>query len=439
MHSLTLNDISKLFASQGCKRILVKILAPNDNSKNQVYLGGHDAIHFLPSTKTTLNKQTSGKKNARKFIFINELNFYWLNNHGPHEAPHVKLIYYPQYPETRFSGFLRSCSRASINVLFDEKRKKHFPKRILFLSSNIRGESFGYILPIAPDTEQTLPFPIEEKTPFYEISVEGDSRKTSQKKLLSTLKKIHEKGWIQSCKLYREGCKIPYNYKNGGGYTLEAELGIVPNSDIMPDYDGWEIKQHSHSSKIITLLTPEPDSGMYCEKGVGHFIKKYGYADTHGKAGRINFGGIYKNNGKLHGKTNLCLKIVGFSNGKLSDGNGFIGLFNSKNEPVAKWTFPKLLAHWCKKHTQTAFILSEKKQVENIFYYRYSNEIETGMGTNFINFMRSVELGHIYLDPALKLEKNPTSGKMKVKARNQFRINIKNLASLYDTFEKIIL
>ena len=438
MHSLTLNDISKLFASQGCKRILVKILALNDNSKNQVYLGGHDAIHFLPSTKTILNKQTSRKKNAKKFIFINELNFYWLNNHGPHQAPHAKLIYYPQYPETRFSGFLRSCSRASINVLFDEKRKRHFPKRILFLSSNTRGESFGYVLPITPETEQILPFSAE-KTPFHEISVEGVSEKTSQKKLLSTLKKIHGKGWLQSHRINRDGHKIPYNYQNGGGYTLEAELGIAPNSDIAPDYDGWEIKQHSHSSKIITLLTPEPDAGIYYEKGVGHFIKMYGYPDTHGKVGRINFGGIYRNNGMIHNKTNLCLKIVGFFNGKLSDGNGFIGLFNSKNEPVAKWTFPKLLAHWCKKHTRTAFILSERKQVENTFYYRYSNEIEVGVGTNFINFMSSVEAGHIYLDPALKLEKNPISGEMKVKARNQFRINIKNLGSLYDTFEKIIL
>jgi len=30
-----------------------------------------------------------------------------------------------------------------------------------------------------------------------------------------------------------------------GGYTLEAELGIIPNGKAEPDYLGYEVKQYS--------------------------------------------------------------------------------------------------------------------------------------------------------------------------------------------------
>ena len=434
------DNILSLFGSNGCKRIIVKKLASNDNSKNQVYLGGHNAIGLLPSAQTILNKQTSQKSSAKKFIFQKILNFYWLNNNGPHRAEYAKLIYYPQYPETRFSGFLKGCRESGISELFDEKRKANFPRRILFLSSNAEGESFGYVLVATSKEEREIDkliSPMEgNETVLWEMLI-GIPREDSRNKLLSVLKKIHSKGWIQSCKLSKNGEKRPYSAQNGGGYTLEAEFGIAPNSDINPDYAGWEIKQHSHNSKVVTLLTPEPDAGLYNEKGAEYFVKKYGYPDQAGRSNRINFGGVYKNNKDFNNNTNLKFGIVGFTNGEISS-DGFMGLFNLKNEPVAKWSFGKLLEHWSKKHTRTVFVLSERKKCGETSYYRYLNEIKIGVGTNFFNFLKAVESGFIYLDPAIKLEIDK-QGNTKIKARNQFRINIKNLRTLYDKFEEIII
>ncbi len=37
-----------------------------------------------------------------------------------------------------------------------------------------------------------------------------------------------------------DGSITPYLARNGGGYTLEAELGILPNSYSEPDLLGWE-------------------------------------------------------------------------------------------------------------------------------------------------------------------------------------------------------
>ena len=53
---------------------------------------------------------------------------------------------------------------------------------------------------------------------------------------------IHELGWIESKRLNSDGKAISYRAPNGGGYTLEAELGIVPNGVSEPDYLGWEVK-----------------------------------------------------------------------------------------------------------------------------------------------------------------------------------------------------
>ena len=144
MQNLTFKKILKLFESQGCNRLIVKKLSQNDNSKQQIYLGGHDAIQLLPSIETTLSKQSSRKKKAEKYIFRSRLDFYWLNEGTPESAPNAKLIYYPQYPETRFSGFLQG-SKVDLSYWFKIENKDEWPDRVLFLGSNKKNQTFGYI------------------------------------------------------------------------------------------------------------------------------------------------------------------------------------------------------------------------------------------------------------------------------------------------------
>ena len=36
---MNLTNLKSLFINNGCKKVYVKTLAPNDNSKNQVYFG----------------------------------------------------------------------------------------------------------------------------------------------------------------------------------------------------------------------------------------------------------------------------------------------------------------------------------------------------------------------------------------------------------------
>ena len=103
--------------------------------------------------------------------------------------------------------------------------------------------------------------------------------------MLAELRRIYQLQWINSQKLNARGKKQPYAARNGGGLTLEAELGVAPNSYAGPDFMGWEIKQYGvtdfekfRPKSPVTLMTPEPTGGFYRDEGVAAFLHLYGYA-----------------------------------------------------------------------------------------------------------------------------------------------------------------
>jgi hypothetical protein len=77
--------------------VYIKKLSPNDNSKNQVYLGGSfDILNILP-LKDIVNEPAGDWKKER---FKATLNFSWIDPEGNiFPAPNSKLILYPKYPE----------------------------------------------------------------------------------------------------------------------------------------------------------------------------------------------------------------------------------------------------------------------------------------------------------------------------------------------------
>ena len=49
--SISLDSLKTAFAAQGCNQVFVKPLAPNDNSKNQIYLASNpDQLRGIPRT-----------------------------------------------------------------------------------------------------------------------------------------------------------------------------------------------------------------------------------------------------------------------------------------------------------------------------------------------------------------------------------------------------
>ncbi len=435
----SLETLVGLMRQGGAQRIYFKRLAPNDNSKNQVYLGGDfSALNIIPhgSIQTDGNRIAGSVRDRAKA----HVAFFWVDETGTHIAPNAQLILYPKYPEVRMSGFLKGCSKPPKELMASRS-----PGRVLFLGITVDGKVLGHAAS-ANSALASAVSRIQNLTPvgvFLELpDAAGFS---SKERLLSALRIVHEKQWIRSQKLDRDGQPQPYDSRNGGGYTLEAELGIRPNGYADPDYLGWEIKQYSvgnfvryKAKSAITLLTPEPTGGIYQEKGFDVFMSRYSYADRNGRQNRQNFGGRYACNGPLNANTGLRLALVGYddANSKIKDIGGGIALLDAAEEVAAFWEFTGIIEHWNRKHAKAAYVPSMTKQPP--LQYRFGAKVALCEGTDLGLFLKALATGQIYLDPALKRVSN-ADGTFENKKRNQFRISHGNLGNMYHATEIVEL
>jgi hypothetical protein len=435
---MTLNRLKSQFADAGCIKLYAKPLAENDNSKNQVYFGpDFEALNLFPTLAIV---PKSGTKNP---IFKAKMNFGWLQPNGTAEpAAGAQLILYPQYPEVRFSGFLKGCANAPSELMAGR-----ISGRVLFLGVTADRRVIGFV--VDSDSEVAAEFRALSLQPaagvFIPLSlpriIDGADSRT---KLLAELRRIHQLGWIESKQLSSDGRLDPCNAPQCGGFTLEAELGIPKNSFSEPDYLGWEVKQHTVSNfarvevGTITLMTPEPDGGFYREEGVEAFIRKYGYADKGGRPDRLNFGGVHKVDVR-HATTNLTMTLMGFdtTKGVISDASGCIALVSDSGAVAASWGYGELLAHWARKHSRAAYVPSQCLK-EPTRRYSYGDRVRLAERTDSLRLLRAMAKGHVYYDPGIKLE-NASTEKPTSKRRSQFRVSSKNIGLLYHSMELVTL
>ena len=433
---MNLKNLKTLFINNGCDEIYVKKLAPNDNSKNQVYFGGNfEILNVLPISSIETVEAGDWKRER----FKASLNFSWITEEGNlSPAKHSQLILYPKYPEVRFSGFLLGSKNAPSELM-----TQRLVDRLLFIGVSKNGTVLGFVT--HPESEIAKEFALEKNLCEHGVFtiIELPQIANNRSILLQELTRIHNQGWLDSKRLDSDGKILPCRASNCGGYTLEAELGITPNGYSEPDFMGWEIKQfgvkkfENINSSIITLMTPEPTDGLYKSEGTEYFIKTYGYPDKLGRPDRMNFGGVHKS-GELHPTTKLEMKLIGFDHesGKIRNSNGSIALVDQTGNEAASWSFSSMLLHWNRKHDKACYVpsLSDTKGDRK---YKYGNNVILGTGTDFQLFLRQMAIGNIYYDPGIKMENMST--KPKVKKRSQFRIKSRFLPNLYKKNEIIKL
>lgn len=433
---MNLQNLKKLFIDNGCQKIYVKKLSPNDNSKNQVYLGGSfEILNILPLSE--IKTEEAGDWNRERFKA--SINFSWIGDDGNlYPAPNSQLILYPKYPEVRFSGFLARCQNPPSELM-----TQRLADRLLFLSVSKTGIVLGYVAsPYSEIAQEFNRTKVDDELGIFKV-IELPQTVNNREKLLAELYRIHQLDWITSKRLDRDGNTLPCISSNCGGYTLEAELGITPNGYSEPDFLGWEVKQFGVTkferinSSVITLMTPEPTDGIYKTKGTEEFLLKYGYTDKTGREDRINFGGIHKA-GIRHSSTNLEMQLIGFEteSGKIRNSNGRIALVDINGNEAASWSFASMLLHWNRKHNQACYVPSLSNTTENR-KYKYGDKVILGTGTDFLLFLKQMAIGNIYYDPGIKMEN--VSTRPKIKKRSQFRIKSLHLSSLYKESEIVTL
>lgn len=436
----SLGQLLNLMRQHGASRIYAKKLAPNDNSKNQVYLGGDfSALNIIPHGEIyTDDTLVAGAVRDRAKAPV---RFYWLDEAGQHHAPNTCLILYPKYPEVRMSGFLLGCREAPAPVM-----RVRDEGRILILGITPHGDVLGYAAaaqdPVAAEL-RAHDWPAVGV--FLELPLSLTQTESPKQRLLGELRRIYRRQWIASQKLAADGTKQPYAARNGGGYTLEAELGITPNGYAEPDFMGWEVKQFGVGNFLsckpkspVTLMTPEPTDGIYRAAGIAEFMRRFGYPDQSGKPDRINFGGRYDCSRGLHPLTGLRMTLTGYDAdpGKITDLDGGLALLDAGGELAAFWSFRSMMAHWNRKHAQAAYVPSLFRTPPP--EYSYGPQVLLCEQTDFLLFLRAFAAGRIYYDPAIKVE-NASAPKPEIKRRSQFRVAHGDLTGLYHRHEIVEL
>lgn len=433
-----LEQLAEVMFAKGANRLLIKRLANNDNSKNQIYLGSDfDVIRVLPSGEIISDGMS--KKGP---IFKAALKFLWTGLDGNTEhAKHAQIILYPDYPETRMSGFLQGCARSSRVVprhlmqppTPEERAKRTEQSRFLVLGVN-EDTIWAHCAEWSSPLSEELHAAIQNNrltnvaTVFYEFL---GNRKTSQQKLIEKLTNIYMQGEIESCRLNKHGQKLPYLAQNGAGYTLEAQFGITPNGSSDPDFMDWELKAHSGSA--VTLMTPEPNVGTYLDD-LEVFLRSHG---SNKQPTRLDFASRH-NVGELNKKTFLTMNLIGYDAKleKITDPTGGLFLKNCSGLIVAGWTFDKIIEHWKKKHANTCYVTYTARK-EGTTHYKFGPEITLGKGTGLIQLLNALCDSTIYYDPGINMKLR--DGVWKPKKRNQFRVHWKNIGLLYKSIEHIDL
>lgn len=430
----TLEQLVGLMREYGATRLYAKELAANDNSKNQVYLGGgFGALNIIPHGEIYVDREErAGSKQDRPKASV---EFYWIDEGGRHLAPGANLILYPDYPEVRMSGFLRGCRPAPSDLM-----NQRLDGRVMFFGVTPDGRVLGYVVPDGHPLGNELKAGQRQRLGvFLELSaLLGRDPKSA---LLAELRRIYEMGWIAGQRL-RGGVKVPYSAPNAGGYTLEAELGISPNGNAEPDFMGWEVKQYGVTNfqrftpkSPVTLMTPEPTAGVYRAEGVEAFVRRFGYPDTRGRLGRLNFGGIYRYGGAPHARTMCSVFVEGFdpATGKIADIDGGIYLRHAAGDDAAVWSIRGMMEHWNRKHAQAVYVPSICENPPR--RYQFGHPVLLCEQTDFILFLKAFVAGKVYYDPGIKLVEE--AGAEEIKRRSQFRIKHAHLTDLYHSHQVV--
>lgn len=427
-----ISDLLRQFLALGVVSAFCKPLAENDNSKQQVYLGGSfDVVQMFPFDDVIACTEVSEPNYKAR------LDFYWLYGEGLIErAEGAQLILYPQYPEVRLSGFLRGCRYAPNELLrpvpAEQRQHNNQPDgRVLFFGITSDRKILAWLAPADSTLAQEFWSKVrqgefEESSVFYVIPLPTVDSKIL---LISKLSEIRANGWHGSVRLNRHGDVIPYKARNGGGYTLEALLGIIPNGRSEPDYLGWEVK--GYGGDRLTLMTPEPDDGLYGQEGVETFVRLFGH-QTDGDT--LYFTGMHRVNVR-NSATGLTMTLRGYNPQKavIDDVNGAVELLTDNGECAAAWSFSALLAKWNHKHAKAVYVGYKSRDYEGFPQYRYLSPAHFGEGTDFVRYLSAMHDGAVVFDPGSKVM-NASSGQSTVKARSQFRMPFKLLARLYKTY-----
>ncbi|WP_169726066.1 MvaI/BcnI family restriction endonuclease [Aestuariibacter salexigens] len=434
----------------GCDHALVKVLGKNANDKNQVYWNSdfnmlnqiHD-FHFQERAFSTSTTKPLSNTRARipEGIFK---SFYWVDTeHKLVAAKNAKMLIYAQYPEMRLSGF-KTIENQIPESLSVEFTKANPDVKRLFVLGRVPGTGAVAFMVIADDylVEQVRKLRGHELSQVVKVLLDGNDK---HGRLMPLLAKVANT-WIPGVRFNKKGETIPFNSTQVCGYTLEHALDIRPNADKNGDFEGIELK--THTMRKVSLMTPEPDMGLYAKDFKAFMTDpEICYLKPDGS---WRFTGIHKT-GNRCARSNLTMEIVNYDPNeknfsKQLNKDIYVGLFKPDGTLAAGWSLERLMNCWGAKHNEAVYIPAEKRAAEGqtaidmgcANEVRFANTVMWCKGTGPDKLLRAIYEGIIILDPAPKYV--PEQPKL-TKRRCQWRVNDISAAlpHLYESFKEVAL
>lgn len=421
-------EIVTTLKNLGSDRILIKLLSPNDNSKNQIYLGGDfSALQMFPTGEVVKNEGTSNKKKKTSEILKAQLPLFWLTESGQLESSKfATFILYPQYPEVRMSGMLRGCRNAPSQIIASREEGRI----LIFGISKSNFKVICFALERQDHASEEIRNQIASE--HFELTGVFYTLKPQTRLIDMIVGKLRTIDFTVFHKTFylTKGQRIFTTNRNSCGTTLEGLLGIESNSLPTPDWSDWELKAVStkkypepYPSSRVTLLTGEPDGGLYVTD-LNQFMLNYTRMKD---ANERNFTGPWHmKKGVFH---DLQLSY--------NENESKIVLMDTSPNPieVASWDLAGIINHWKSKHQHAVFVPYTKDK--NTKQVKFSPLVCIGEGATFELFFSALRNGTIMLDPGVKFTYNPEKVKWDVHKRTQWRTVLKQLPTIYSLFSFI--
>jgi hypothetical protein len=437
----TIDQLVTLFRGQGVRTAYVKWLsAKQDNSKNQIWLGGglEGITNLFPArlqARSASESRGKRKSNVGAPKLEALLDFAWLGGNGDRsDAPHTRIIDYFQYPEVRLSGFLKGSDGPDA---LRRDRQAEYGRRILVMGTAADGKVVAVVL-----TERDDPLvaafpelPLAARAGVLRtLIIDGAPDASPAQLLYEQVSAVVRGGWHRS-QINRGGVITPFKGAQGGGYTLEALLGVAANGNKAPDLHGYEIK--SYSGSRISLMTPTPDLGYQGQHSFREFMERWARPGDKDDGSR-RFTGLHRV-GTTNARTGLTMQLRGYDRKEDRFGDpadiAVELVHHESGEVAAGWSLEKLGNCWNAKHANALYIaLDRRTDADGNAEYRYAERWLIGRGTDVWRLLRAIDRGVVFYDPAdsIYVDKGP-------KVRSQWRINASDLpaamVSLYAASE----
>jgi len=422
-------DLVRTLSRLGCDRAYFKILGPNNNSKQQIYLAGDlRELSWMPHGPLAQSLGSSRRSGPSDLIIHSPLNLLWLTADGPKRAPYAQLVAYPQYPEVRLSGLLRGSEGAPRELLQIDRRGKE-AGRILLLAPRRSGDVIAVL--VGPETGvaahvRGLSSQTEDLIGCWIFGDRSGARTLDS--LLADLAGVVAQGWIQGERMRPDGTLVPCNAPNAGGYTLEARLGTPSNADPGGDVEGvGELKQIRRSATKVTLMDVPPLSGAYCDLNGIEFFKRFGRETKSGQRMDFTFARSRGHRFEYHRGCPDC---------------GLSDAFQLWSGPdlVGEWPLAHIADHWSRKHSRTVVVRSEMaRDRSGLQHFRFLPVVSVHEGARLGRLVNATQAGRLGVDPGCRVERRPNGDWGRVKTRFGFRIHPRHLPELYERTDTVDL